>query len=170
MMGRVGWDSLLPQVASIVEEIMEKEDAEGFKRAARNSLADEAKTFFDNIPKLNGVRHMTPEMIIDALHQGASVVRFKYCVSVVFRSYLIESNMTLVNNFVDAMIKSFLYNMISLIVGWWCFPPGHFFVVWAIGINCYGGKKISENVTVLLEQEITMNGGKNVETLIKRSQ
>lgn len=93
--------------------------------------------------KIIGLEGLSEEELQQELQNGAKLVYFEFCISVLVMTFKRSSELTFVKKGENALVKGLPYTMISLIFGWWGFPWGPIYTIGAIANNMAGGKNVT---------------------------
>ena len=77
---------------------------------------------------------------------GARFVYFAYTISLLIVTFRDVSGVYLIRAGENTAGKSFLFTVVSFLVGWWGFPWGPKFTMQAIRTHLQGGKDVTEEV------------------------
>jgi hypothetical protein len=75
-------------------------------------------------------------------NQGAKIVVFQYCISLIFMTFKRPSNGYFIQANESTLSKAIPYILISLLLGWWGFPWGPIYTISTLFTNFMGGKDI----------------------------
>ncbi len=70
-------------------------------------------------------------------------VTFSYCISLVVITFKRDSDVIAIQPGESAFVKGLPYTLLTLALGWWGFPFGPIFSIWALYTNLTGGKEVS---------------------------
>lgn len=86
--------------------------------------------------------HLASAEVRAALHNGARLVRYEYCVSPVIFSVRRRSPVHLVRRGETDLLPKLAYVAISLIAGWWGLPWGPVLTLKAVRATLSGGRDV----------------------------
>ncbi len=92
----------------------------------------------------------TPAELIMELQNGARLVVFHYCVSLLVVTFKRSSDVYLVKPGESALRKGMGYTLLSLLLGWWGIPWGLIYTLESIVINLQGGRDVTQEVVAAL--------------------
>jgi hypothetical protein len=84
------------------------------------------------------------EAILDEIKRGARFVRYPYCISIIFMSFKRESGINLVSSRSDALLKSFPWIILTMLLGWWGVPWGPIWSIQCILKGLSGGRDVTD--------------------------
>ncbi|MBK9774513.1 MAG: hypothetical protein IPP57_27425 [Candidatus Obscuribacter sp.] len=91
--------------------------------------------------KIIGLEGLSEEELQQELQNGAKLVYFEYCISVLVMTLSVLE--LLCQKSENAVVKGLPYTLISLIFGWWGFPFGPIYTIGALINNLSGGKNVT---------------------------
>lgn len=109
--------------------------------------------------KIIGLEGLTEEELQQELQNGAKLVYFEYCISVLVMTFKRSSELTFVKKGENAVVKGLPYTLISLIFGWWGFPWGPIYTIGAVFNNLGGGKNVTTDFLGVPAASSTEYGG-----------
>jgi hypothetical protein len=96
--------------------------------------------------QIRGIEGMTPEQINDELNRGGRFVIFYYTISVLIMTFKNPTDVYFVRAGEGTMGKSIGYTLLTFLLGWWGFPWGPIYSLYAIGVNFGGGQNVTGQV------------------------
>lgn len=96
--------------------------------------------------KLIGAEGMSVQQLEQAVQDGAKLVVFEYCVSVIVMTFKRGSDVYLIQPGESAVVKGLPFSLISMLAGWWGVPWGPIYTVGAFITNFRGGKDVTSQV------------------------
>ncbi len=104
--------------------------------------------------KVIGIKGMTQDEINSELKKGGRFVIFQYCISVLIMTFKRPSNVYFIKAGESTVGKSFGFNIISLLLGWWGIPWGPIYTIGSLINNFKGGKDVTSEIVVSLNEII----------------
>ena len=104
--------------------------------------------------KIIGIENMDAEEINNELELGSKFVIFEYCISLIFFTMEINTNIYFVKPNDNSVTRSLKYSIVSFLFGWWGIPYGPFSTVRSIYKNFRGGEDITDEVIASITQNI----------------
>jgi|SRR5436190_14685208 len=101
---------------------------------------------------IKGLGNITTEQLNQELNQGAKFVVFSYAISVIILTFKRGSEIHYIRPGESAIAKGMPYTAISLVAGWWGFPFGPIFTIWALIVNLGGGKDVTQEIVGLMQR------------------
>lgn len=101
---------------------------------------------------IKGLENLTFEQLNQELRQGAKFVIYSYAISIVILTFKRSSEIFYIRPGESAVVKGMPYTLISLFLGWWGFPFGPIFTIWALVSNLGGGKDVTQEVVNSLDR------------------
>ncbi len=95
---------------------------------------------------IKGMEGMTDYEVNYELANGAKFVVFEYCVSIIVMTFKRSSSIYFIKSGESTTKHSFIYTLLSLVVGWWGFPWGPIYTIGALITNLGGGKNVTTEV------------------------
>jgi hypothetical protein len=92
-----------------------------------------------------GMEGMSNEQINFELQQGAKIVRYYYCISVLIMSFR-RVHVRFIKTGESRVTPGLPFTLISLFCGWWGIPWGPIWTIQALATNFGGGKDITQDV------------------------
>lgn len=92
--------------------------------------------------KLHNVKHLSHEQVADRLIEGATLVQFEYCISLIVITFTLQSGVYLIERNQKTGPYSWRYNLVTILLGWWGIPWGPIRSIRALRTNSNGGKLI----------------------------
>lgn len=96
---------------------------------------------------LAGSQPLFPEELRARVEAGARLVRFEFCISVVFFTLRRQSAIYLTESWQERYLRGLGYSLLSAFLGPWAVPWGLIWTPWAIWVNLTGG--VDETTIVL---------------------
>lgn len=93
--------------------------------------------------KIIGLEGLSEEALSDELRNGAKLVCYEYCISILIMTFKRSSEVHFIKSGESAFVKGLGYTLISLLFGWWGFPFGPIYTIGALICNCGGGKNVT---------------------------
>lgn len=93
--------------------------------------------------KIVGIEGMSEEQMQEELANGAKLVYFEYCISILVMTFKRSSDLTFIKKDESAFVKGLGYTLLSLVLGWWGIPWGPIYTIGAVIKNCQGGKDVT---------------------------
>jgi hypothetical protein len=102
--------------------------------------------------QIKGIEGMTANDLKFELQRGGRFVIFHYCISCLILSFLRSSDIYFVKAEESAVSKGLGYTFLTLLIGWWGFPWGIIYTIGALATNLSGGKDVTNEVWMALNQ------------------
>src|SRR5215216_4794960 len=80
------------------------------------------------------------------INQGGKFVIYQFCISILVITFKRSSNIYFISHEQNAVVKSFPYTLLSLILGWWGIPWGPIYTIQSVWVNFKGGKDVTQEV------------------------
>jgi len=96
--------------------------------------------------KILGIDDMTHAELADEIERGGKFVIYEYCVSLIVVTMKQPSNIHFVRADHSRVAKGLPFTALSLVTGWWGFPFGPIYTIWALAVNFGGGKDVTADV------------------------
>ena len=96
--------------------------------------------------KIKNIAGLTAADLEIEISGGSRFVYFAYTISLLFVTFRDVSSVYLIRSGEGTAGKSFLFTILTLLVGWWGIPWGPKFTVQAIRTNLKGGKDVTNEV------------------------
>ncbi|MBC7868005.1 MAG: hypothetical protein H7X88_10785 [Gloeobacteraceae cyanobacterium ES-bin-316] len=96
--------------------------------------------------KINNIAGLSAADLQKEVNGGARFVYFAYTISLLIITFRDVSGVYLIRAGENTIGKSFLFTVVSFLVGWWGFPWGPKFTMQAIRTNLQGGKDVTNEV------------------------
>jgi hypothetical protein len=109
--------------------------------------------------KIIGVEGLTEDELQHELQNGAKLVYFEYCFSILIMTFKRSSDLIFIKKGENALVKGLPYTMVSLLCGWWGFPWGPIYTIGAIFNNLGGGKNVTTDFLGVPAASSTEYGG-----------
>lgn len=104
--------------------------------------------------KIIGIEGMSPDRLQFEIQQGAKLVCYQYCISVIVISFRRSSDVYFVPPGQSAVAKSLPWTLLSLVAGWWGIPWGPIFTIQSLITNFGGGKDITAELAAHLARQV----------------
>jgi hypothetical protein len=95
---------------------------------------------------IKGAEGMTVGELARELDQGAKIVVFEWCISLLVITLKRASDPHLIRPGQSAALKSLPWTLLSLVVGWWGLPWGLIYTPWTVVVNLRGGRDVTYDV------------------------
>lgn len=102
--------------------------------------------------KIVGTDGMTATEINMELQKGGKFVIYQYCVSVLILTFKRSSDIYFIRADENAVSKSLVFTLLSLVAGWWGIPWGPIWTITTVVTNLRGGKDVTAQVVASLNQ------------------
>ncbi len=103
--------------------------------------------------KIVGIEGIAPDRLQFEIQQGAKLVCYQYCVSVVVMTFRRSSNIYYVPAGESAVAKGLPWTLLTLVAGWWGIPWGPIFSVQSLVTNFKGGKDVTAELSAHLARQ-----------------
>jgi hypothetical protein len=100
---------------------------------------------------LTGLRPLRPEEVRARVVAGARLVRFEWCVSVLFFTLRRQSPVYLTESWQKRYLRGLRYSLAALLLGPWGVPWGLVWTPWALWVNLTGGVDETDAVLAWLD-------------------
>lgn len=100
-----------------------------------------------------GIQNLSLEEVNKAIENGAKFVTYRYTVSIFVLTLRKSSDIFLVQSKMSALPKIIGYSFINLLLGWWAIPWGPVYTISSLAANMSGGKDVSKEVLLVLNQD-----------------
>lgn len=107
--------------------------------------------------KIKGLENLSEEEINEALSNGAQFVVFRYTISLVLMTFRKSSDIYFIKSGESTFGKSIGYTLINLLLGWWGIPWGPIYTIGSLITNMGGGKDVTKEVLLAMNQEPAKN-------------
>lgn len=107
--------------------------------------------------KIKGLENLSDEEINEALSNGAQFVVFRYTISLVLMTFRRSSDIYFIKSGEPTFGKSVGYTLINLLFGWWGIPWGPIYTIGSLITNMGGGKDVTQEVLLAMNQEPAKN-------------
>ena len=115
---------------------------------------------------IKGLENITAQQLSQELSQGAKFVVFSYAISVIILTFKRGSEVYYIRPGESAVAKGMPYTLLSLVTGWWGFPFGPIFTIWAVAVNFGGGKDVTQEVVnAMMSQQNGQNSSVESRTI-----
>ena len=95
--------------------------------------------------KIIGIEGMSTQELNDEL-QRSPFVLYEYCISVIILTFKNPSDIYFIRTGESAVSKGLGFSALSLVAGWWGFPFGPIYTIWALVTNFGGGNNVTNQV------------------------
>jgi hypothetical protein len=99
------------------------------------------------------VEDLSPEELERELAQGAHLVVFDYCISLLVITLRRTSRVHFLRPRESALITGLPYTLMTLLLGWWGIPWGLIHTPLALATNLRGGRDVTPDWRVMLRAE-----------------
>lgn len=96
--------------------------------------------------KIKNIEGLTATDLQQLVSDGGRFVYFAYTVSLVIVTFRDTSGVYLIRSGENTAAKSFLFTIVSFLIGWWGVPWGPKYTMQAIRTNMKGGKDVTDEV------------------------
>ncbi|MGZ8554672.1 MAG: hypothetical protein ACXWV8_14770 [Chitinophagaceae bacterium] len=96
--------------------------------------------------KIKNIEGLTPTDRQQQVSDGGRFVYFAYTVSLVIVTFRDTSGVYLIRSGENTATQSFLFTIVSFLMGWWGVPWGPKYTMQAIRTNMKGGKDVTDEV------------------------
>ena len=97
-------------------------------------------------PHCHNIDDLTEEQFHYEINNGGRFVHFPYCVSIIVLTFSRYSDVFFIKRGESTFQYGQKYAIISLLAGWWGFPFGPIFTLWALFVNCTGGEDVTSKL------------------------
>jgi hypothetical protein len=112
-----------------------------------NSVALLRLSFFvRTVMKIKNIEGLSATDLQQQVSDGGKVVYFAYTVSLIIVTFRDTSGVYLIRSGENTAGKSFLFTIVSFLIGWWGVPWGPKYTMQAIRTNLKGGKDVTDEV------------------------
>lgn len=99
---------------------------------------------------IKGAEHLSDDVIIHELKNGAKLVMFQYCISIFILTFRRSSDIIFIKKDESVIFRGLPYIFISLILGWWGIPWGPIYTIGSVITNLSGGKDVTKEFMELI--------------------
>lgn len=96
--------------------------------------------------RIKNIEGLTATDLQQQVSDGGRFVYFAYTVSLVIITFRDTSGVYLIRSGENTAAKSFLFTIVSFLIGWWGVPWGPKYTMQAILTNIKGGKDVTDEV------------------------
>lgn len=96
--------------------------------------------------KIKNIEGLTATDLQDLVSKGSKFVYFSYTISLLVVTFRDTSGVYLIRSGETTAGKSFMFTIVSLLIGWWGIPWGPKFTMQALRTNLRGGKDVTDEV------------------------
>jgi hypothetical protein len=100
--------------------------------------------------RIIGIEGMTGQELREELIRGGKFVIYEYCISLIVLTVKRPSNIYFIRSGESAVAPGLVFSVLSLFLGWWGFPFGPIFTIWALVTNFAGGRDVTHGVLAQL--------------------
>lgn len=100
---------------------------------------------------LGGSRPLFPDEVRTRLASGARLVRFEFCISLLFVTLRRQSPVYLTESWQERYLRGLGYSVLALLLGPWGVPWGLIWTPWAVWTNLTGGVDETDAVVEWLD-------------------
>lgn len=105
-----------------------------------------------------GSRAMSPSEIRSRVELGARLVRFEFCVSLLFITIRRQSPLYFTSSWQDRYLRGLGYSLVAALLGPWGVPWGLICTPWAIWVNLTGGVDETEDALACIVSQLAHSG------------
>lgn len=96
--------------------------------------------------KIKNIDGLTATDLQQQVSNGGRFVYFAYTISLIIVTFKDTSGVYLIRSGENTAGKSFLFTIVSFLIGWWGIPWGPKYTIQALRTNLQGGKDITDEV------------------------
>jgi len=96
--------------------------------------------------KIKNIDGLTATDLQQQVSDGGRFVYFAYTISLIIVTFRDVSGVYLIRSGENSAGKSFLFTIVSFLIGWWGVPWGPKYTMQAIWTNLKGGKDVTDEV------------------------
>jgi hypothetical protein len=96
--------------------------------------------------KIKNIDGLTASDLQQQVSDGGRFVYFAYTISLIIVTFRDTSGVYLIRSDENSVGKSFLFTIVSFLIGWWGIPWGPKYTMQAIRTNLKGGKDVTDEV------------------------
>ena len=93
--------------------------------------------------RIHGIEGLSDSEVRQEIERGARFVVFDWCMSALFVTYRLTSEVHFIRPGESAVLRSLPYTLTTLLLGWWGVPSGPSATVSAIRVNLKGGREVT---------------------------
>jgi hypothetical protein len=93
--------------------------------------------------RIHGIEGMSDTEVRQEIERGAKFVVFDWCVSALFITYRLTSEVHFIRPEDNPVVRSLPYTLTSLLLGWWGVPSGPAATISAVRTNLRGGREVT---------------------------
>lgn len=101
---------------------------------------------------LGGSRPLFPDEVRTRVAAGARLVRFEFCISLLFFTLRRQSGIYLTESWQERHLRGLAYSVLALLLGPWGVPWGLVWTPWAVWVNLTGGVDETDAVLARLDE------------------
>lgn len=103
--------------------------------------------------KIKNIEGLSPQALQFEVNNGGKFVVFEYTFSILVMTFRRSTNVYFIKSTENHWNKSLPFTMISLVFGWWGFPWGFIYTPMALYTNLKGGKDITKDILIALQNQ-----------------
>jgi len=114
--------------------------------------------------KIKNIDGLTATDLQQQVSDGGRFVYFAYTISLIIVTFRDTSGVYLIRSGENTAGKSFLFTIVSFLIGWWGIPWGPKYTMQALRTNLKGGKDVTDDVMDVINGYLLFeeaNGSKN---------
>jgi hypothetical protein len=96
--------------------------------------------------KIKNIHGLTATDLHQQVSDGGRFVYFAYTISLLIVTFRDTSGVYLIRSGENTVGKSFLFTIVSFLIGWWGIPWGPKYTIQALRTNLRGGKDVTDDV------------------------
>lgn len=96
--------------------------------------------------KIKNIDGLTVTDLQQQVSDGGRFVYFAYTISLIIVTFRDTSGVYLIRSGENTAGKSFLFTIVSFLIGWWGIPWGPKYTIQALRTNLQGGKDVTDDV------------------------
>jgi len=93
--------------------------------------------------RIHGLEGLSESEVRQEIERGARFVVFDWCVSALFVTYRLTSEVHFIRSHESAVVRSLPYTLTTLLLGWWGIPSGPSATLAAVRVNLRGGREVT---------------------------
>ncbi|MCL1807280.1 MAG: hypothetical protein FWG31_06230 [Oscillospiraceae bacterium] len=99
------------------------------------------------------IDNMSVSEIRQELRNGSCFIRYRFCFSLLFFTFMRSSGIYLIRDGESRAAKGLRFTVLTFLAGWWGVPWGPVYSIRSIKTNLRGGIDITENVKALVQTQ-----------------
>jgi len=103
---------------------------------------------------ISGMQGMSNEQINFELQQGAKIVRYNFCISLLIVSFK-RTSLHFIKAGESRITPGLPFTLLSLFLGWWGIPWGPIWTIQALVVNFGGGTDVTQQVLAAVAPRAT---------------